>query len=704
MTNVATLGYLIGSLAFLVLTLLLATSWRGREEGGVLLAASLLSSVWAGVETYLSYIEYGESLWRVLAELLRDGAWLVFLLLILSKARRQDEARSFVRTITTAVIILLISVAILLGYAAVGGLNVPSFLGFDFRILSFLLLALLGLILIEQIFRNTPLAQRWAIKYLCLGLGAMFAFDFYLYSDALLLRRFDEEISGTRGFINAMVVPLIAVSAARNPQWSLDIFVSRSFVFHSATLLGGGIYLLAMAAGGYYIRRIGGNWGSLAQLAFMFGACLLLFMLMFSGQMRARMRVFLNKHFFNYRYDYREEWLRFINTLSESRLDSSLKVTVINAMAQIVESPGGMLWLKRGDEDYYPAAGLSMPTSVTSTPDENRSLVRFLAERKWVIDVTEVEREPESYPELVLPPWLLKQSNAWLVVPLFLSSELTGFIVLALPRATMQVNWEVRDLLQTTGRQSASYLALLKANEELVDARQFEAFNRLSAYVVHDLKNVVAQLSLLGTNAAKHRDNPTFVDDAFATVENAVGKMNRMLAQLRKGRLESGDNKVVDLRRTLERVVREHSESRPIPTFTSLADEFYVVANEDRLAAVLGHLIQNAQEATPADGEVNVRLSHDDVQAVITIQDTGCGMDAEFIRERLFRPFETTKGNAGMGIGVYESREFITALGGGLDVVSEPGVGSTFSVRLKRENEGIMSEPSSPPLMAAKSL
>jgi putative PEP-CTERM system histidine kinase len=701
MTNIATLGYFIGALAFLALTLLLATSWRGREEGAALLAASLLSSAWAGVETYLSYIEYGESLGLVLAELLRDGAWLVFLLLILSKARA--EARSFVRAITTAMIILLMSVAILLGYAAVGGLNVPAFIGFDFRILSFLLLALIGLILIEQIFRNTPLGQRWAIKYLCLGLGAMFAFDFYFYSDALLLRHFDEEISGTRGFINAMVVPLIAVSAARNPQWSLDVFVSRSFVFHTATLLGGGIYLVAMAVGGYYIRHIGGNWGGLAQLAFMFGACLLLFMLMFSGQMRARMRVFLSKHFFNYRYDYRDEWLRFINTLSDSRLDASLKTTVINAMAQIVESPGGMLWLKRGGDEYRLVAGLNMPDTVVVTPDENRSLTRFLSERKWVIDVTEVEREPESYPELELPRWLRDQPKAWMVVPLLLSSELNGFMVLALPRVPVQVNWEVRDLLLTTGRQCASYIALLEATEELVDARQFEAFNRLSAFVVHDLKNVIAQLSLLVTNSARHRDNPAFVDDAFSTVENAVAKMNRMLAQLRKGRLESGDNKIVDLRRTLERVAREHSQLRPIPAFTSREDESYVVANEDRLAAVLGHLIQNAQEATADNGEVNVRLTHEDGEAVITIQDTGCGMAAEFIRDRLFRPFETTKGNTGMGIGVYESREFITALGGTVEVVSEPGVGSTFFVRLKLEKEGLMPDSGSPPLMAAKS-
>lgn len=698
MMGVATFGYVAAAFAFLVLAVLLATAWRGRQEGGMLLLASVLSAVWAGFAAYQGSQEYYTSVYLLVAEILRDASWLGFLLLIVAKARQQTMARSLLWIGGS----LTLTVMLILGYVALGGLDIPVGLGFGLQVFLFLALALLGLILVEQIFRNTPMESRWSIKYLCLGLGGLFAYDFYLYSDAFLLKNLDEEIWGARGYINAMVVPLIAVSAARNPQWSLDVFVSRSFVFHSSAMMGGGIYLLAMAAGGYYIKSVGGDWSSLGQLVFFFGAILALLVVLFSGHMRARLRVFLNKHFFNYRYDYREEWLRLIQSLSEAQLDSNLKTTVINAMAKIVESPGGMLWLRQESGDYQLEAGWNMPTEVFFRQDENEPLLTFLAERKWVIDIDELDAEPESYQGLVLPPWLSQLTDAWLIVPLFLGTEASpstleekmpssyvmGFVVLQHPRAEMQINWEVRDLLLTIGRQCAGYLALLKANEDLVDARQFEAFNRLSAYVVHDLKNIVAQLSLINSNADRHKDNPAFVDDAFATVKNAASKMNRMLGQLRQGRMDGGDNQKIELDTMLVKVVRDHSEALPMPELLTVdtVGAMTVVANEDRLSAVIGHLVQNAQEASSDDGFVRLKLLQEGDFAIVEIQDNGCGMDATFQRERLFRPFDTTKGNAGMGIGVYESREFILGLGGQLDVQSALGEGTTFTIRLKRED------------------
>lgn len=698
MMGVATFGYVAAAFAFLVLAVLLATAWRGRQEGGMLLLAAVLSAVWASFAAYQASQEYYTSVYLLAAEILRDASWLGFLLLIVAKARQQSMARSLLwigGSLTLAVVLIL-------GYVALGGLKIPAGLGFGLQVFLFLALALLGLILVEQIFRNTPLESRWSIKYLCLGLGGLFAYDFYLYSDAFLLKNLDEEIWGARGYINAIVMPLIAVSAARNPQWSLDVFVSRSFVFHSSAMMGGGIYLLAMAAGGYYIKSVGADWSSLGQLVFFFGAILVLLIVLFSGHMRARLRVFLNKHFFNYRYDYREEWLRLIQSLSEAQLDSNLKTTVISAMAKIVESPGGMLWLQQESGAYRPEAGWNMPDEIPFRQDENEPLLTFLAERKWVIDIDELNAEPESYQGLVLPSWLSQLTDAWLIVPLFLGTEVSpsteeektpsssvmGFVVLQRPRAEMQINWEVRDLLLTIGRQCAGYLALLKANEDLVDARQFEAFNRLSAYVVHDLKNIVAQLSLINSNADRHKDNPAFVEDAFATVKNAASKMNRMLGQLRQGRMDSGDNQKIELDAMLVKLVRDHSEALPMPELSTMdtVGAMTVVANEDRLSAVIGHLVQNAQEACSDDGFVRLKLLREGDFAIVKIQDNGCGMDATFQRERLFRPFDTTKGNAGMGIGVYESREFIHGLGGQLDVHSALGEGTTFTIRLKLED------------------
>jgi len=696
MVGVVTFGYAVAAFAFLMLAVLLSTAWRGRPEGGMLLLASVLSAVWAGGAAYQASLGYYSSLYMLVAEILRNAGWLGFLLLVMAKSQQQNVARSLLWAGGGLILI----VALVLGYIILNGQSIPAGTGFGLQVFLFLMLALLGLVLVEQIFRNTPLESRWTIKYLCLGLGGLFAYDFYLYSDAFLLKSLDEEIWGARGYINAIIMPLIAVSAARNPQWSLDVFVSRSFVFHSSAMMAGGIYLLAMAAGGYYIKNVGGDWSSLGQLVFFFGATLVLLTALFSGHMRARFRVFLNKHFFNYRYDYREEWLRLIQSLSEARLDSNLKTTVVSAMAKIVESPSGMLWLLQDTGGYHLETGWNMPDEVSFQQSDNAALLNFLSEKKWVVDLDELDAERESYQGLTVPPWLAHLSDAWLIVPLFMSDEVSrvtsdegasssvvvGFVILGRPRTKMQINWEVRDLLLTIGRQCAGYLALLKANEDLVDARQFEAFNRLSAYVVHDLKNVVAQLSLIVTNAKRHRENPVFVDDVFSTVENTVEKMKRMLSQLRQGCVDSRDHSQIELNAVLAEVVENHSRERPVPEFISTGDDMIIIASAGRFSVVIGHLIQNAQEATADDGFVRLSVCREGDHALLLIKDNGCGMDKVFLRERLFRPFDTTKGNAGMGIGVYESREFIHSLGGQLDVHSAIGEGTTFFIRLRLAN------------------
>ncbi|MBL1275189.1 MAG: PEP-CTERM system histidine kinase PrsK [Ectothiorhodospiraceae bacterium] len=700
MTSVAIYGYIAAAFTFVVLSILLAFAWRGRQVGGVLLLASVLSAVWASTAAYQASSGYFSSVYLLITEILRDAGWLGFLLLVMAKARQTHISRSLWWISGSLIVVVLV----MLGLVVSGWKGIPAGMGFGFQIFVFLGLSLLGLITVEQIFRNASLEARWSIKYLCLGLGGLFAYDFYLYSDALLLRNLDENIWGARGYVNAIVMPLIAVSAARNPQWSLDVFVSRSFVFHSSAIMMSGIYLLAMASGGYYIKHIGGDWGGFGQLVFFFGAILILLVVLFSGQMRARLRVFLNKHFFNYRYDYREEWLRVIQRLSEAQLDSTLKTTVINVMAKIVESPGGMLWMQKDNGEYQLEAGWNMVDEVYFRQHENTSLLAFLSERKWVIDIDELDKEPESYQHLKLPPWLAALNESWLVVPLIVGSEVSlatsgggapstavmGFVVLRRPHVKMKINWEVRDLLLTTGQQCAGYLALLKANEALVDARQFEAFNRLSAFVVHDLKNLVAQLSLIVSNAERHKDNPAFIDDAFSTVDNTVRKMTVMLAQLRKGRVDGAESNKVELNSILKEVVKNHSKDRPTPQFISTEDNLVIIANENRFSAIIGHLLQNAQEATPDDGGVQLSICREGEHALLLIKDTGCGMDKSFLRERLFKPFDTTKGNAGMGIGVYESREFIYDLGGQLEVHSEPEKGTTFFIRLKLANDSAL--------------
>ena len=682
------ISYSAGGLMFLVLTVLLMTAWRGRLQGGLLLAAAAVSTVWCGALALHAARMLPASSALAVLEILRDGLWLAFLLRVLGYAKRDGGHE---KTRLKGVWLVLGAFCVGAAIFAVASPHVPgSVLSTTQKaqamFFAYVLLAVAGLALVEQLFRNTRSEHRWAIKFLCFGVGGAFAYDFFLYSYALLFTQMDSDLWMARGAINAVVVPLIAVSATRNPQWSVEIFVSRHVVFHSVAFLGAGLYLLLMAGAGFYIRLYGGTWGGAAEAVFLFGAVVLLLLLMFSAQLRARVKVFLGKHFYKNRYDYREEWLKFTRVLSTSNENSQLRENIIRAIADIVGSPGGALWVRQESGYFHAISRWEMTPPESAIESENSPLVRFMEGRGWVLFLDEYTSNPSAYDGLVLPDWLRELPQAWVVVPLMQRDELLGFVVTTRSRTKGRLNWEDNDLLKTAGRQAASYLALIEATRALTDARQFDAFNRLSSYVVHDLKNLVAQLSLVSVNARKHMHNPVFIADAVETVENVTNRMNRLLAQLRKGRMEETTSELVNLERVLEKVVAGRSTERPAPRFECLAHGMIVTADPDRLAAVLEHVVQNAQEATPPDGDVCVRLRSDEKWAMVEVQDTGCGMDARFISERLFRPFDTTKGNAGMGIGVYETREFARARGGDVDVHSHPDKGTIFRIRLPLEN------------------
>jgi len=251
-------------------------------------------------------------------------------------------------------------------------------------------------------------------------------------------------------------------------------------------------------------------------------------------------------------------------------------------------------------------------------------------------------------------------------------------VALARPRTRIGLNWEIRDVLKIAGSQAASYLAYRESLDTLSVSRQFESFNRMSTFIVHDLKNLVFQLSLLLSNAEKHRDNPEFQQDMLVTLDHSVQKMKTLLQKLARGETLDAP---LQLDALLRQAVAAKASLAPVPRLEIIDAQLTVLANRARLERVLGHLIQNAIEATASDGKVAVRLRQESGTAVVELADTGLGMNEQFIRERLFKPFDTTK-TAGMGIGVFESRVYIEEVGGRLEVSSVPAVGTTFRVIL----------------------
>jgi putative PEP-CTERM system histidine kinase len=541
-------------------------------------------------------------------------------------------------------------------------------------------LPVLGLLLVEQVFRNLGDEQRWAARPVVVGLAAIFAFDIYFFAEGALLGRLDADVLAIRPLAQLAPVPLLFLAARRRADWVRGIQVSRRAVFYSTSLLLAGSYLLFLSAVGYYVRYFGGDWGRALQLALLFVGLVAMVLLVLSASLRARVRVFIGKHFYSYRYDYREEWLAFTAMLASDTAPHEVGVRVVRALANIVECPAGSLWTRRDDEQSLRLAVRWNTPECDARLPADASLVRFLQDKAWIVDLHEYARRPQAYEALELPEWLRGDERAWAIVPLHAGTELLGFVVLAPPRTPVELNWETRDLLKTASRQAAGYLAQMRATEALLEARKFEAFNRMSAFVVHDLKNIVTQLSLMMKNARRLRDNPEFQEDMLATVESSLEKMRRMMLQLREGATPPGGTRGVALAGIVRRLQAMASQ-RGRELQAEVAEDLSTRGHEERLERVLGHLVQNALDATPPSGRVWVHVARQSGQLRVEIGDTGQGMSEAFVRTRLFKPFSSTKGS-GMGIGSYESAQYIRELGGGLEVDSREGRGTVLTVLL----------------------
>lgn len=669
--------------AFCAFALRMTLGWRGELRAALLLSATIASTLWAASELALA-------LWPSVAtwvgsntlDTLRYAIWFAFLYSLVA-GTAANAVHAGVKIVHVPWwLIVAVGVGLVASVALPDREPLHGMFGDRAGMIVYAVrvgLAVVGLVLVERVLRSAASQARWAVKPLCLGLAGLFGFDLFFFSDATLFGHQDLDMWVARGAAHALVIPFLAVAAARNPAWTIDMHLSRGAVLRSTALLASGLFLVAIAAAGYFVRFVGGELGKALQVEFVFAALLLLALAVFSGSFRSKLKVFVSKHFFSYRYDYREEWLRFTRTLSADSSPQGVQERSIKALADLVESPAGALWLRQDATSFRPAARWNLP-AINAVEPADGPLGKFLERTGWVIDLGEHVSAPERYPDLTIPEWLVSLPGAWLLVPLPSHSGLVGFVVLVSARASIKMDWEVLDLLKTAGRQAASYLGQIQVTEALLEARKFDAFNRMSAFVVHDLKNLVAQLSLLLRNAERHRNNPAFQRDMFMTVGNVVERMNKLMLQLRTGATPVENPRPVNLEAVIRDVCLAKSE-QSVSIDMDLTAGVSAMGHAGQLEHVIGHLVQNALDAAGGHGKVTVRLRRDDDAAVIEVTDSGVGMTQEFVRDRLFKPFQTTKAT-GMGVGVYESSQYVTQLGGRILVDSTPDVGTRVRVVL----------------------
>jgi len=679
--NLAFVSYVASAVAYAVLAGYLLLDGRvargGGRPGQLFLAAVVACAVWSAMGA-LAQAQGSVALatWATALDVLRYGLWFAFLLVLIRPALAQGELAP--RVLVAAATVSLLAAAAMVVYGAAA--EVVTEATFRLNVVIQLALALCGLTLVEQLFRKLGDDTRWNAKPVCLGLACPFLFDLYISTEALLFGGFDADAVSVRGAAHLLAVPFLWVAARRQTTWMATLQVSRTAAFHTATLVLVAAYLLFMSAAGSYVRFFGGSWGRALQISLLLAALAFLGSMVLSGSLRAWLRVFVSKHFFSYRFDYREEWLQFTAALSSKGSAQEVGLRVVRGLARMVESPAGALWTQdSAGGGFVQTVRWNLPESGTAEPADS-AMTTFMRDKDWVINIAELRHSPALYGHLVLPPWLQATPNAWVVVPLLAGDELMGFVLLGSPRTTVKLDWEVRDLLKTAARQAASYLTQMQATEALLEARKFEAFNRMSAFVVHDLKNIVTQLSLMLRNAERLHDNREFQQDMLLTVESSLEKMRRLMLQLREGATPVGGGRGVELVPLVSRLaLMAQSQGRTLDI--KGVEKLATRGHEDRLERVLGHLVQNAFDATPDSGQVWIAVTRCSGEVKVEVGDTGAGMSEEFVKTRLFRPFSTTK-HSGMGIGSYESYQYVRELGGSIGVVSQPGQGTVVTVSL----------------------
>lgn len=607
-------------------------------------------------------------------DFLRAGAWSVFILVLAGRAH--GEGRRWWEGGLLGV--LLVGAAVLgaiLSWQGWGLGSEPSLasLGIGAR-LGF---AIVLLLLIENLYRNAPEDVRWHINLTCIAVGGVYVYDVVYWSDTVLYRQFSPLLFIGQASINLLVTPLLVLGARRQRRWKDDVGISRAVVFHTATLVLSGIFLVGLAAAGEVFRRFGSEWGTLAEASLLFGGCVAIAVFVTSASARSRLRALVVDHFFTRRFDYQREWMRCIATLSAVGPHLDLEKRVIRAVADVVDSPGGVLFLRDAPATnatpVFRAAGRwNAPALEGDVVRPGHPLLASFRSGEWI-----AVHEPRA------SAWFPGFPEAWLAVPLPAAGGPAGFIVLARSRAAFRLDREVFNLLRVVGREVAIFVAEQRATEALVEARQFAEAGQRFAFVAHDIKNVASQLSLLLSNAERHLDDPAFRQDMLATLTASVQRITGLLARLR-GPSTDASRRLLALGPRLEAAILSY---RGVGSVTVALDATLrdAMAEMDGASfdAVVRHLIDNAIEATPQGGRVSVRLYGDQDSLAIAISDHGRGMGEDFIRDVLFQPFASTK-SAGFGLGAFEARTLLREAGGDLVVASTPGHGTTMRICLPR--------------------
>ncbi|MDO8475188.1 MAG: PEP-CTERM system histidine kinase PrsK [Candidatus Rokubacteria bacterium] len=529
---------------------------------------------------------------------------------------------------------------------------------------------------LEPSLRNSQGSVRWQFKYLALGLGGIFAVRFYLLGQALLFHVLDRQslLIETSALIIGEL--FVAIGLLRSGALRTDLTVSRHFVYRSTVVGLCGLYLFLAGAAGWLLNALGIPEAALVGTLVVFVAVMGLAALALSESLRWRFKRYISTHFYADKYDYRQQWRTFTANLTARVTLDGLATQLLRSVTQTIGARKAALYLADETDGalrfHSVLSAGPLPKTLEATPDD------FLTGQK-APEARHLTTLGNGRAEALLAAGLV------LAVPLRTQGRLVGVLLVGAEQTGAPYTQEDLDLLTTLGEQAASATATVQLSERLAQSRAFEAFNRLSSFIIHDLKNSVSALSMLTQNAPKHFDDPKFRVGALGTLTRTVARMQKLVGRL-STRQPATELEFESL--PLDELARDTVASMsmgPVLHLTLALDSVSCVRGDsDAIQRVIQNLITNAVEAMDGEGTITLRVCRQDGMVACAVTDTGCGMTEEFVRTSLFVPFQTTK-KGGWGIGLYQAREIMTAHAGRIEVSSQEGRGTTVTLLFPEE-------------------
>jgi putative PEP-CTERM system histidine kinase len=539
---------------------------------------------------------------------------------------------------------------------------------------------------LERTFQAAVGTMRWRIKFMILALGLLFVVRAYTASQALVTHEVKQPLAWVDSGVLVLACLLMLRSIFRDLS-KAAVFPLKAVLGNSFTVLVAGIYLISVGLYTKVVKLLGGAESFPARAFLLLVALVAVFVVALSERVRLHTRRFLSRYFQRPMHDYRTVWRTLTEGTTTRVSQGDLCQAAITQISQIFQTLSVTIWLvDERKENFLFAASTSLSSAAGAglqpQKEEAAAILRGLSNHP---DPVEVETSGADWAEALrrcTPPQFPRTGGGRVCVPLIAGGELLGLITLADRVGGVFFSLQDFDLLRCVGDQVAAGLRNAQLSQKLLQAKELEAFQTMSAFFVHDLKNTASTLNLMLQNLPVHFNNPAFREDALRGVAKTCDHINQLITRLSQLRHDLQIKPVeADLNEVVTRVLTSWNGVEGVRLLKNLQPCPRLLLDSEQFLKVVTNLVINATEAVARSGEVRVETSQQRGWVELLVADNGCGMPAEFLSRGLFRPFQTTKKN-GFGIGMFQSKMIVEAHGGRIEVESELKKGTTFRVLL----------------------